>query len=464
MDCTVCLELSFSTFAIASLSENLADDMEHHAGIESLLGWIKRHCQTELGEAQSWSAFHAVLNCHGLTIRERGNGLIITDPKGLSVKASSVSRQFSKNKLEEKFRMFTAGNSSSKPETQYSKKPIHANTSALYSRFCAEKTTNKTRLSETLSTVTTRKNRLIEQAKQHARLKRTAIKLIKGRLNKKVLYALTHKSLQTKLQLIRQQYTHERQRAFEQYQSRTWLDWLQYEAKQGNKDALAALRTRRVKPDTNSYTLSGEGNPSRNNSPNQNIPTKQGTNIHRTNECTIRDDGTSLILSIGFSIQGLKTALHMAQRKFGNTIKVTGSEAFKQAIVQIAASFKIPIQFEDKNLEQQRQQLSNNLTQQEYQNEKTRKISSPTTGRSTQTTGTGNRFGRRNAGRNPATTRQQKPNPGSIGSSPPPESKNRLRNLSELRVVQLSRGRKVLLPGYVNGKLERKGAKFDYKL
>ncbi|MGQ3892179.1 LPD7 domain-containing protein [Legionella sp. CNM-4043-24] len=275
------------------------------------------------------------------------------------------------------------------------------------------------------------------------------------------MYALTHKSLQTKLRFIRQQYTHEHQKIFETYRSLTWLDWLQHEAKQGKKDALAALRNRRVKPATNSYTLTGESN----TSPSKpNNPTKQGTNIHHKNECTIRDDGTSLIISRGFSIQGLKTALLMARKKFGSTIKVNGSEAFKQAIVQIAASFKMPIQFEDKDLEHQRQQLSNTFIQQEYQHEQHNNISGPTTGRSPQTTGTGNRFGKRNAGRNPATTRQQKPNPGSIGSNPPPESKNRLRNLSELRVVQLSRGRKVLLPGYVHGKLERKGAKFDYKL
>ena len=444
-----------------SHSENLADDMEHHAGIESLLGWIKRHCQTELGEAQNWSAFHAVLNRHGLTARERGNGLIFTTPKGLSVKASSVSRQFSKSRLEEKFGMFTTNNSGPAPDIQYDQHPIYTNTNALYFRFCAEKLANKARLSETMTTIKNRKNRLIEQARQQAQLKRTAIKLIKGRLNKRVLYALTHKSLQTTLQLIRQQYIHEHQKIFETYRSLTWLDWLQHEANQGNKDALAALRTRRVKPATKSYTLSGESN----TSPSKpNNPTKQGTNIHRKDECTIRDEGTNLIISRGFSIQGLKTALLMAQKKFGSTIKVNGSEAFKQAIVQIAASFKIPIQFEDKDLEQQRQQLSNNLTQQEYQNEKSRNISSPTIGKGPRATGTGNRLGRRNAGRNPATTKQQKPNPGSIGSNPPPESKNRLRNLSELRVVQLSRGREVLLQGYVHGKLERERAKFNYKL
>ena len=315
-----------------------------------------------------------------------------------------------------------------------------------------------------MTTIKNRKYRLIEQARQQAQLKRTAIKLRKGRLNKKVLYALTHKSLQTKLRFIRQQYTHEHQKIFETYQSLTWLDWLQHEANQGNKDALATLRTRRVKPATNSYTLSGENNTSPSKPHN---PTKQGTNIHHKNECTIRDDGTNLIITRGFSIQGLKAALLMAQKKFGNTIKVNGSEAFKQAIVQIAASFKMPIQFGDKNLEHQRQQLMNNLSQQEFQNEQSkefRNISNPTTGRSPQTTGTGNRFGKRNSGRNPATTRQQKPNPGSIGSNPPPESKNRLRNLSELSMVQFARRREVLLPGYVHGKLERERAKFNYKL
>ncbi len=84
-------------------SENRALDMEHHAGVESLLGWIKRECLAQLLVATSWSELHRVLQAYGLALQERGNGLVISDQAGLMVKASSVDRTLSKTKLLERF-------------------------------------------------------------------------------------------------------------------------------------------------------------------------------------------------------------------------------------------------------------------------------------------------------------------------------------------------------------------------
>lgn len=87
-------------------SENRADDMEHHAGIESLLNWIKQTCVNKINNVQNWDEVHKVLQEHSLSIRERGSGLIIIDDSGVVVKASSVSRNFSKAKLENKLGKF----------------------------------------------------------------------------------------------------------------------------------------------------------------------------------------------------------------------------------------------------------------------------------------------------------------------------------------------------------------------
>jgi hypothetical protein len=57
--------------------------------------------------------------------------------------------------------------------------------------------------------------------------------------------------------------------------------------------------------------------------------------------------------------------------------------------------------------------------------------------------------------------RINKPNVGRIGQLPPPESKNRLRNLSQLGVVQLSSGSKVLLPSDVPSHVEHQRTEPD---
>lgn len=87
-------------------SENRADDMEQHAGIESLLGWIKRECADQLTQAHTWNDLHEVMRKNGLELQERGNGLVITDGRGVGVKASSVSRNLSKPNLEKRLGAF----------------------------------------------------------------------------------------------------------------------------------------------------------------------------------------------------------------------------------------------------------------------------------------------------------------------------------------------------------------------
>jgi hypothetical protein len=80
--------------------------MEHHAGVESLLGWIRRECYTDLKNAGSWSELHQVMTDNSLELRDRGNGFVVTSKDGTMVKASSIDRAFSKSKLEERFGSF----------------------------------------------------------------------------------------------------------------------------------------------------------------------------------------------------------------------------------------------------------------------------------------------------------------------------------------------------------------------
>jgi hypothetical protein len=75
-------------------AQNRASDMEHHAGVESLLGWIKRECLEQMRGAQSWEQLHAVLADNGLRLHPLANGLAITTADGTTVKASSVFRTF----------------------------------------------------------------------------------------------------------------------------------------------------------------------------------------------------------------------------------------------------------------------------------------------------------------------------------------------------------------------------------
>ena len=88
-----------------------AGDMEAHAGIESLITWIQQNALAQVKQANSWEALHMVLYENGLSIKPRGNGLAISTIDGaIGVKASSVDRELSKGKLEQRLGSFQAIN------------------------------------------------------------------------------------------------------------------------------------------------------------------------------------------------------------------------------------------------------------------------------------------------------------------------------------------------------------------
>lgn len=435
-------------------SENLAEDMEHHASIESLLGWVKQHCLSKLEQCHSWPEFHQVLGNHGLEIKLRGNGLVISHEDGLMVKASSVSRSFSKNKLEERLGLFQPSNANIPKQKQYDYQPVNnkAKTSKLYAQYRLERTNNKQVLVDALANCRKHKNRLIEKAKQHGRLKREAVKLTKSdKLSKKLLYSLISKSLFSEISKIKKQYSQERDQLIAKHRNYTWADWLQQKALEGNPDALQLMRFRKAKPQS-PYQLSG----------NQNIPltqkadsiTKEGTVIYRVGECAIRDNGKALNISNGLSPESLKAALEMACQKFGPCIAVAGTELFKKAILQVAVMYQLQLKFEDPTMENQRQQL---IKAKETTNEQS-KPRRPIRRSHEAIRATSRIRGKRFRIPHPART---KPNLNGPRQNPPPQGNNSLRNLSELGVVQLAGRGEMFLPTDAYDKLEREGAKSD---
>lgn len=492
-------------------SENRADDMEHHAAEESLLNWIKRDCIIQFQNAKNWSELHAVMRENGLELCERGSGLIIIDRAGMAVKASSVSRDFSKNKLEKRYGEFERNSYSQSSKKQpltkrqgvakpghkpppfrqnrlqslgrlqtlkidngvhYNQRPIHMsfNTVELYARYKNEQQQALAFRSKDLGRSRARKDRLIKQAMRSSRLKRTAIKLLKDAgVNKKLLYALVSKALKTDIENARQQHLQERQAIVIKYQRRTWADWLKQRATEGDHEALVALRSREARQKLTGNTITGKVVHDAGASPGispDNI-TKTGTVIYRVGTCAIRDDGELLKISRGSSEEGLIAVLTMAMQRYGERISVNGSSQFKERIAEVAAGLKLNIIFEDVALEKRRNDLIQINRMKEINHEHSRQSNLKPRGTNrggnesiaaNRTRGIQQRDGKSNVGIT------NKPNLRRIGQQPPPESKNRLRDLSQLGVVQLAGRSEVLLPGDVSRNLEHQGTQSDNRL
>ena len=480
-------------------SQSLAQDMERHAGVQSLLGWIQRECSDDMQAAPSWQALHQVLLNNGLVLRERGNGLVIQATDGLAVKASAVGREFSKAKLQERLGMFKPSPEQlervlHKPRKQYDKRPVPSsiNTAALYAAYQAEQLSLGNSRTLAWAKAREKKDRLIEAAKRSGRLKRSAIRLISGAgVGKKLMYLATSKTLRADIESISKQYLKERQEIHDKYQRRAWADWLRVKAQAGDQQALAALRARQAAQSLKGNTVSGTGAVRPQAIPlKKDSVTKTGAIIYRVGATAVRDDGEQLKVSPGADQDGVQAALRMAMDRYGECIRVGGTPAFMALAVQAAAASKLPITFDEAALERRRQELLTPTAAKESHHdrahgaqrgeqseraERTERADSADRGR-VDSRGDG-AIGRAAAAGNPAASARAdrdrwttadtsiavakhpgKPNVGRIGQKPPPPSQNRLRSLSELSVVHLASRGEVLLPGDVSRDMEQQSA------
>lgn len=440
-----------------SRSENLADDMEQHSGIESLINWMKRHCRENLELAESWDEFHKTLAMHDLEIRVKANGFVFCNKDGLTIKASSVARGFSKKNLEYQLGAFVPSSHTAHIAGQniYRYEPLNKQVlgKEIYARYLHERQHGKTLLSENLKSLREAKARLIDKAKKRGRMKRDTLKLLKApRSQKKYLYKQISKTLLSDIEKIRQNYAKERNSLIDLHKKHTWADWLRYKAQQGDTDALTAMRYRNRKNKTN-YTLSGQSpNISSADIGQVDSITKEGTEIYKAGKAVIRNTGTEIKISKGGSIATLKKAIEMAQQSYGSCIHVSGSPLFKKIIVQLTVQNNIPITFADPEMELQRQKITSQLEKQDEQSRRYGFNDGRRTPRSNEIAETA--LGKGNLSRT-------KPNAISTRQGSPAEGQNSLRNLSQLDMVQFTRRSKVLLPTDAHDQLERQGLQPD---
>ena len=355
---------------VSDKASRVAQEIETRTGVESLLGWIRRECLDELKQSDNWQDLHQVLARHGLEIKERGNGFVLVANNGVAVKASSVDRSLSKGNLTQRLGAFVSGEhsvQSSSPDTkQYQPRPLQnqMDTSKLYSRYQQEQANSVRHRSSQWVMLRQSRDQLIDRAKREARLKRNIIKSIKaGRLAKKALYATAHQQFKTTIEVIKSDYQKSYQHSKAHHSRMGWLDWLTFEAKNGNAEALAVLRSRRsgqFKGNQVSAKQSNDGSIANSHFKDVLVEsiTKIGTVTYKAGSTTIRDDGKRLIVLPDTSQEALVDILQVAMKKYGSHLAINGAESFRLQIAQVAAQNQMRITFDDKPLEQYRQQLT----------------------------------------------------------------------------------------------------------
>ena len=341
-------------------SQAKAQDMEKSAGIESLIGWVKRGCLQELLAAPSWEELHKVLAHNNLSLSERGNGLVVTAKNGIAIKASSLNRNFSKPALEKRLGVFQPAIAHDhKLVANYEARPIPSriDTQQLWALYQQERLQNTQRHTVLQERARQRKDRRIDTAKKLAQAKRMAIAPTKGRLAKAVLHHAVSDGLIKEIRIIQQDYQQDRQNIYAKGGQAVWYDWLKVKAFEGNIQALEVLRHRYERALVNTNAIGSEAINAMNHHIGAKIETvtKRGTLHYQIGHTVLRDDGKVLRLSQHVNDEVVTAALNMAVQRFGRQLEIAGTEAFRQQA--LAAGAKLNITFADQKMEQQRMAL-----------------------------------------------------------------------------------------------------------
>ncbi|KZM47461.1 hypothetical protein OA90_25670, partial [Labrenzia sp. OB1] len=107
-----------------------ARDKEANSWEQSFSGYLKEHRDAMLQihrRSSSWEELHEGFALYDVELRKRGNGFVFRDKKtGTMEKASSVDRELSRKRLEEKYGPFEPDKHGGKrkPKQQYRRRPL----------------------------------------------------------------------------------------------------------------------------------------------------------------------------------------------------------------------------------------------------------------------------------------------------------------------------------------------------
>lgn len=329
---------------------------EAHTGIETLTGYVTREVATAMHKAESWQELHDVLSGHGLQIKKRGAGLVIGNGE-LWVRASQCDRSFSLKSLTDRLGEFEQG---VRPASKaYAPRPTqtHPSTSRLYEKYQGERQERGDARKRGLDQVRREREALKVQLNNWRIAQRMLVKAAtKGPGRRVLLKAIAMKTKASRNNNNRGM-NEKRQRVIAATASPSWMNWLMYQAQNGDAEALAVLRSRGItfgigntltprNPERSKDTVLKEPSPRIN---------KDGSATYRTSDGGIVIDRKAQVQALKATSGAAMTALDLASKRFaGQALIVDGQDTFKSEVARLAGERGLNVRFVDAEMERTR--------------------------------------------------------------------------------------------------------------
>lgn len=346
---------------------NPAQDKEAHTGTQSLIGWIRENAAQEIKEILAkddvtWTELHKTFNRYNLAIRPRGAGFVIQDlGSGLTVKASSVDRIFSKKKIENKLGAYEDPRVTHASKEQYQEGPIQRpapERNRLWEQFQEEHKQNRSARGEHLQSITDQRREELRRVFAHIKQRKQEAKssvILDWRQKKRVYAALQVERLKA-LEKARLRYGRSRELVDNRYPGLTWTAFLQREAEKGDATAVKLLRQgkgKSIHDKANYIDRAGKEE-----------PIYQGMKYQVDKRGRIRYQlKNGWVLDAGERIQPgssdrevLVAALQIAIGKYGKKLEVQGSRDFVEQVTRAASERRLHVSINGQQVKVTRQQ------------------------------------------------------------------------------------------------------------
>lgn len=340
---------------------NPAQDKEAHTGIKSLVSWVKEKAADEIkavlgDEEPTWSELHKILNRYGLTIRPRGAGFVIQDiSSGLTVKASSVDRSFSKKKIENVLGGYQENKVIHTAKEQYKEEPIQAATSArdrLWKQYKEERDKIRSARAEQLKTISGQREKYLKKVFADIKERKNMIqqKIWLGWRYKKRVYAVLQIERLQALGTAATVYRQRRDLINNRYPGLTWTPFLQREAENGNETAVKLLRRGKGKSihDQANFINRGGNTASIDQDLKYRVD-KRGRITYQLRNGWVLDAGQR-VQPGSMDHDVLVAALQIATGKYGRKLKVEGNAEFVDRITKAAYDRRLNVSINGRDI------------------------------------------------------------------------------------------------------------------
>jgi hypothetical protein len=328
--------------SVRRIDSDRSRDYESAQGVQSFSRWARSRIgeRIDLEGVSGWTELHARLAVHGVRVVKRGNGLALVDATrgNLACKASSLGRQWSKQRLCERFGDFVAGPSAEHVATMtreaYRPEPLGPlRDDELWREHQDALDAARARRNEQRKALSSKVDTARATHRRHFKLRHHAIAAmpIPGREKQKLYKMLSfeRKAAERKLQA-----TVKRWRTMNvDTHPGSWKEFLAARAALGDRRAIRRLRR----------PLQGLTIKSRENQllalPSRNLRTSRGSVIHNLpGGVRLRESAGSIELLGEARDEALEQLAKVAKQRFGTKhVTLLGSRRAQKRLAELAA-------------------------------------------------------------------------------------------------------------------------------